>query len=43
MPKSLYFLAGVAAGIYADQNYKIPSISSLIERAIKYIKENEKK
>jgi hypothetical protein len=43
MSKPLYFLAGLAAGIYADQAYKLPSVSSLIDRAIKYAKENEKK
>jgi hypothetical protein len=43
MSKPLYFLAGLAIGIYADQNYKIPSISEMINRTIKYIKENEKK
>jgi hypothetical protein len=43
MTKILYFAAGLAAGIYADQKYKLPSLSALINRTIKYIKENEKK
>jgi hypothetical protein len=43
MSKPFYFLAGLAAGIYADQAYKLPSVSALVERAIKYAKENEKK
>jgi hypothetical protein len=43
MSKPIYFLAGFATGIYVDQTYKIPSVSALVERAIKYAKENEKK
>jgi hypothetical protein len=43
MSKPLYFLAGLAIGIYVDQTYKLPSVTSLVQRAIKYAKENEKK
>jgi hypothetical protein len=43
MSKPIIFLVGLATGIYIDQTYKIPSVSSLVDRAIKYAKENEKK
>lgn len=42
MSKPLYFLAGLAAGIYVDQTYKLPSISAYIDKALKHIKEAEK-
>jgi hypothetical protein len=43
MSKPLYFLAGLVGGIYADQTYKLPSLSAVTQKIIKYIQENEKK
>ena len=43
MQKVPYFVIGLVTGIYVDQKYKLPSVSVIVERIIKYAKENEKK
>ena len=42
MKKAVYFTAGVVAGVYADQSYKIPSIKSAVEKLIRIMKYYEK-
>ena len=43
MSKCIYFIMGLAVGVYADQQYKVPSIKKYVNDVIKYIKENEKR
>ncbi len=43
MSKCMYFIIGVCVGVYADQQYKVPSIKHVVNDAIKYIKEQEKR
>ncbi len=43
MSKSVYFVAGTALGVYLDQIYSLPSIREFVSKAIRYLKENEKK
>lgn len=33
------FCAGVLAGVYAEQNYKLPPIKAVVDHGIRYLQE----
>ena len=43
MNKLFYFVSGLLVGIYIDQNYTIPKISSYIDKLKSDLKKYEKK
>ena len=42
MSKMLTFIAGLIAGVYIDQAYKLPKLSIIINKSKKYIESLEK-
>lgn len=42
MSNFFFFTSGIVFGVYMDQKYNLPKVSTLIDNGVKYLKSIEK-